>query len=253
MAAVADTEGIVILSSRAALADFRQFFPMAKATPRVWSFHSLLKLSPLPENNALISQLNLPLKYLYVPNQFWAHKNHGIIFQALRILRDEFDLCVFLVCTGAQVDTRNSLYYEQLLSGLVMDGLRDQVRILGLLPRDQQLAILRSCAAVVQPSLFEGWSTVVEDVRAIGRPLFLSDIAVHREQMQDTAFFFNPHSAQALARLIAKYWPSLCSGPDEVMENAAQLASTDLVLASARAFSAICREAAQLVEYRANG
>ncbi|NIO41379.1 MAG: glycosyltransferase [Burkholderiales bacterium] len=64
-------------------------------------------------------------------------------------------------------------------------------------------ALMRGSIAVVNPSLFEGWSTTVEEAKAIGAPLVLSDIAVHREQAGGDAVYFEPHSAtQAAAALV---------------------------------------------------
>ncbi|MEO8352985.1 MAG: glycosyltransferase, partial [Chthoniobacteraceae bacterium] len=76
--------------------------------------------------------------------------------------------------------------------------------------------------AIIQPSLFEGWSTVVEDARALGRPCLLSDLGVHREQNPPGAHFFPPHSAEALADLMAEAWENWPAGPDAVAEAAAR-------------------------------
>jgi glycosyltransferase involved in cell wall biosynthesis len=53
--------------------------------------------------------------------------------------------------------------------------------------------------AIVNPSLSEGWSTNVEEARALGVPMVLSDIAVHREQAAGCAVFFDPDSAGSAA------------------------------------------------------
>lgn len=240
---VASQEGVVILSSQVALRDFRRFFPDSIATPRVWSFHSLIDLSQEAALHEPSSPLELPEKYIYLPNQFWIHKNHKLVFSALKLLRHQHGLKVQLVCTGLPSDSRAKDHYNNLLEFLSQSDLRDQVSLLGLLPRDQQVHVFRCCAAVVQPSLFEGWSTVVEDARAIGRPIFLSDIPVHREQMPDGQFFFDPHSPDDLARLLASHWHHLSPGPDPEAEAAAQAATEELIQASARRFVSYCLEA----------
>jgi hypothetical protein len=85
-----------------------------------------------------------------------------------------------------------------------------------------QIELLRRCVAVVQPSFFEGWSTVVEDARVFGKPVLLSDLAVHREQNPPGAQFFPPASAEALADLIASAWQSLPHGVQVETEQAAR-------------------------------
>jgi glycosyltransferase involved in cell wall biosynthesis len=81
---------------------------------------------------------------------------------------------------------------------------------------------MRGSIAVLQPSLFEGWSTVVEDARVVGRPVILSDIAVHREQNPPGARFFAGESAVALARELGEAWSSYPAGPDSGREAAAR-------------------------------
>lgn len=243
---VASQEGIVILSSKVALRDFRLFYPDSIATPRVWSFHSLINLSKCTVADEVPSPLVLPEKYIYLPNQFWTHKNHKLVFTALNLLRHEHGITVHLVCTGLPSDSRAKDHYKNLLDFLRRNDLRDLVKLLGLLPRDQQIHVFRCCAAVVQPSLFEGWSTVVEDARAIGRPIFLSDIPVHREQMPDCPFFFDPHSPEDLAKLLASHWHHLPPGPDAEAEAAAQTSTEQLIQASARRFVSYCLEASRI-------
>jgi glycosyltransferase involved in cell wall biosynthesis len=121
--------------------------------------------------------------------------------------------------------------------------LTEQVKFLGVVPRADQRAILGCCAAVVQPSLFEGWSTVVEDAKAVGRPIFLSDIAVHREQLADEESLFPPLSADALAQSIARRWRSLAPGPDRESERRARDATDQRRLGQARQFMRLAEEA----------
>jgi glycosyltransferase involved in cell wall biosynthesis len=60
--------------------------------------------------------------------------------------------------------------------------------------------------AVVNPSLFEGWSTTVEEARALGVPMVLSDLPVHKEQAEGIAHFFDRTSAASLANALIKAW-----------------------------------------------
>lgn len=220
---IAARPGIVVLSSRAALADFRAAFPGARATPRVWSFCSSIDLARADaEAPAAKMAAGLPEKYLYVPNQFWRHKNHATAFAALLRLRAG-GLRVPLVCTGAESDYRYPGHVAELKRYCADNGLADQIIMLGVVPRPQQVGILRGAAAVLQPSRFEGWSTVLEDAKAFGRTVIASDLEVHREQMagfSDTRFF-PTLDADALAATIADNWDGLRPGPDPEREAAA--------------------------------
>lgn len=244
--AIASTPGVVVFSSQVAAEDFRRFFPDHVATPRIWHFCSLIAPKRTPSDSSPKILGNIPDKYLYLPNQFWVHKNHTTVLKALALLREKQQLKIPLVCTGAQSDRRNVEHFNNLRGFIREKGLGDQIHLLGLLARDEQVEVLRRAAAIVQPSQFEGWSTVVEDARAIGRPIFLSDIPVHREQNPPAAHFFHPESAEELATLLATNWTSLKPGPDPTAERSAKAKTDERVLSSAREFCSIVGNAITL-------
>ncbi len=66
------------------------------------------------------------------------------------------------------------------------------------------LHLIAGATALVNPSLFEGWSTTVEEAKALGTPMLLSDLAVHREQAGGRAQFFDPQNPQKLADLMLR-------------------------------------------------
>jgi glycosyltransferase involved in cell wall biosynthesis len=244
MAEIAGRNAVLVLSSRAALRDFQRLFPGAAIRPRVWSF-----CSPLRAVNGSvdpITRYRLPRKFLYLPNQFWVHKDHLTVFKALRLLKSK-GMQVPMVCTGLENDPRQPRHMERLREFVSAADLESQVRFLGMVPREHQVEIFRHAAAVVQPSLFEGWSTVVEDAKALGRPILLSDLAVHQEQVEDErASLFQAGSAEALASALEWVWPELVPGPDPEREGAAQARLARRQVDSARQFMALVREAMAL-------
>jgi glycosyltransferase involved in cell wall biosynthesis len=241
---IAKQHGIVLLSSNTALADFNKFYPNAIVVPRAWSFCSSIEPGSVKSCHEVVSRYALPDKFLYIANQFWRHKDHATAFEALRILHDK-GMGVSLVCTGLQNDRRNPKYFEMLKSDLARHGLLGQVHFLGLVPRDDQIQFFRAAVAVLQPSRFEGWSTVIEDAKALGRPIIASDIAVHKEQLVgiDDAYLFKCSSAAELADRIAMLWPSLQKGPNPELELLAAKRRDKKRLESAHRFVAIVEEA----------
>jgi glycosyltransferase involved in cell wall biosynthesis len=171
-----------------------------------------------------------------LPNQLWVHKNHRIAFEAVRALRDR-GVDLRLVCTGAAEDPREPEHPQALAAYVDENRLADRIHILGVVPRDDYVQLLRGADAVVQPSLFEGWSSTVEDARALGKRLLLSDLPVHREQSPDGSRFFEPHDSEALAALMAE------AGADAVPEPEALERQSGRVRDYARTFVGIAREA----------
>ena len=244
---VSQCNGILVLSSQTAMNDFNSLYPNARVRPRRWSFCSHLTIEAGNPVFDIRSSYDLPEKYLYVPNQFWAHKDHITVFQALKILHDQ-GMRLDIVCTGYQADSRNPLYFQNIMEYVTDNGLGSQVRVLGVVPREHQLEVFRHAAAVVQPSLFEGWSTVIEDAKAVGRPIVASDFPVHLEQLEgmDRVWFFKRSASKELAGLLRAIWPELRPGPDLEAEAKAVENTEVRRLHSGREFMRIVTEAADL-------
>lgn len=245
---IARQHGVLLLSSQAALSDFRRWFPDAVVRPRVWSFCSSLGAAADGGANPH-TQYGLPEKFLYVANQFWAHKDHATVFRALAMLKAR-GITPTIVCTGLEDDYRNPDFFKGLMKDAAGLGVAAQIRSLGLVPREDQVEIFRHAAAVVQPSLFEGWSTVVEDAKTLGRPLILSDIAPHLEQATGNDRFFRAGSAEDLTQVLETLWPKLAPGPDPSAERAALEDTARRRPELARAFMAIAEEAITLGGHR---
>lgn len=175
----------------------------------------------------------LPDDFILIANQFWAHKNHATAFAAVERLP------LPLVCTGETFDHRRPRYFEQLVESLRSRGVEDRVRILGVVPRSDYVQLVRMARVVLQPSLFEGWSSIVEDARAFGRPMALSDIRVHREQSPDGACYFHARDPEALAEAAR-----IASQASPTSERDALANQRVRVKEYARRFVALVREAA---------
>ncbi len=104
---------------------------------------------------------------------------------------------------------------------------------------------MRRAAAIIQPSYFEGWSMLVEDCRALGKQIILSDIPIHREQSPPDATFFNPNDIQQLSTILADRWPQLRPGPDRLKENSAQHFLAERHIANAASLIEIIDKAIQ--------
>jgi glycosyltransferase involved in cell wall biosynthesis len=238
----------VLVSSEAGRSDLAKFYPTATAKTYIWHFASSLDGSTVATADPR-SQFSLTEKFLFAPNQFWKHKDHLTLFRAIALLRDR-GVEATVACTGRAIDMRNPEYMDTLKAFIADNKLEDRIKLLGVVPPDVLVNLFRHAAAVVQPSLFEGWSTVVEDTKALGRPIFLTDLPVHREQVADAgpmgAFhFFPPGDASSLADAIAAAWPRLAPGPNPAKEAAAEAARRVRARASAATFVAIVTDMAK--------
>lgn len=211
----------VILSSNSALTDFEKFAPRATDKARVLSFVAQIPDDIYEGNPEVICQkYNIPERFILLPNQFWKHKNHETVISALQIaLKKEPGLTI--VCTGNTNETRDLLYFSKLLCFISSVGVRERMVLLGLVPRHDLFLLMRQSIIVLQPSLFEGWNTTVEEVKSLGKGVIVSDIPVHREQNAPGAVYFNPTDAQSLASTLLDVFATGSPGPDSKLEKAA--------------------------------
>lgn len=236
---IAERAETVVLSSAAAGADFRRFYPNAAGKARILSPYVAPQRAWLESDaQAVQRKYGLPDRFFVISNQFWAHKNHAVVFDALAELAAR-GVRPAVACTGLLEDARRPGYAREILGRLRARGLEAQVRLLGLVPRANQVQLLRRALAVIQPSLFEGWSGTVEDARTLGKNILLSDIPVHREQDPPRARYFNPRDAGALAHLIERAWLELAPGPVAADETEAAALALERSLDFARAFLTI--------------
>ncbi|MEQ1695599.1 MAG: glycosyltransferase family 1 protein [Hyphomicrobiaceae bacterium] len=195
---------LVLLSSQVAKHHLVQFSPEASAKARVLPFVSGLIADVAPVSEAALrAKYKIEGPYFHLPNQFWAHKNHGVVIEALALAKTRGERPL-IICTGNTRDHRAPDYFDQLSHKIQRLGVADNFQILGQVPFEDLATLMIHAVAVINPSLFEGWSTTVEESKSLGKRLVLSDIGVHREQSPERADFFDPQSASSLSELLER-------------------------------------------------
>lgn len=229
----------IILSSQAALEDVLRFYHVSKQKLVVLPFY---KQTDTPDSE--ITKEDLQKKYhilgdfLFLPNQFWAHKNHSVVIEALNLLISK-NKQVVVVCSGNTCDYRNPDYFKELMKRVENLKLHDNFKVLGLIPMADVNALARHSMALINPSLFEGWSSTVEEARANGKHIILSDIPVHQEQSPPDALFFKPDSADELAKCIISVINSYTPYREELRKKNAQINAVKLCTSFAQQYAKI--------------
>lgn len=188
----------IVFSSHDAENDFKKYYPQANNSTYVLQF----AVSHPDFSDISISKLktkfNFEGEYFFCANQFWKHKNHLFLFKAYKKYLDNGGNKL-LVCSGALSDFRNKKYNDEIKDFIDNNKLKNKIKILGFIDRREQLCLMNNSYAVIQPSLFEGWSTVVEDVKKLNKFIFVSNLKVHLEQNPINSSFFDPTDINDLA------------------------------------------------------
>lgn len=234
----------VLLSSEDARNDFVRHFSHHAGKARVASFPSLFAFEP-PSAPAgrVLEKFHLPARFLLVVNQFWRHKNHRAVARALGLLK-KMGKPIPLVIAGLPADYRdaeNSAISET-FQALAEGNVSAQCVFLGKVDREDIVDLLRTATAVVQPSLFEGWNTTVQDAKALGCPVIASSLQVHLEQCPEAVGFFPPDEPEHLARILAEHWDSLPTRPDPASEETSLMREKEFARTYGETLLAICSE-----------
>jgi glycosyltransferase involved in cell wall biosynthesis len=198
---------ILVVSSESVLRDLKEFYPKYSTNVQVVNFAVTHPKYEQLDINQLRIEYNLPEDYFFAPNQFWAHKNQITIIRAVAELKKQgIDLVVAF--SGKENDNRNPEYFPSLKKVVEENGLSENIKFLGFLDREVQLQLMNHSKAIIQPSLFEGWSTVIEDAMAMNQTIIASDLEVNKEQLGDKGIYFERLNSQELANIFKDFKPS---------------------------------------------
>lgn len=201
---VARAKNPLVLSSMSAKNDLLKYYHPERNNIHLVHFVSYIEkeikeLTKAAEEMILSKFAVYENGYICICNKFWQHKNHKVVIQAIMhmIAKKENDIPLF-VFTGELEDHRNQEYINELKGLMENDLVKAHIKVLGFISRKEQIALMKNAALIIQPSLFEGWGTVLEDAKVLDKSVLLSDIPVHREQMNANCTLFDPNNPNDL-------------------------------------------------------
>lgn len=200
-----DADGLILMSE-SVKRDLEEFCPQsaekAIVAPIIPDIPHEFLVDELDEDDQI---KNLPQRFIYLPNQFWKHKNHISVIRALKILMER-EPEVTIICTGNLADYRHPTHFEELLREICQSGLNMNFQILGRVSRRNVFALMRKSVCILNPSLFEGYGLSIAEAKIMGVPALASDLASHREIEHPDITYFNPRDIENIANSIEKLW-----------------------------------------------
>jgi len=162
----------------------------------------------IPENeiDEVKKKHNLPERYLFYPAQFWPHKNHARIYNALGNLKEQLNLEIPLVLCGSFAGQLRKETYEELNRIADQRGISNQIIYLGYLPEGDMGAVYAGAAALVMPTFHGPTNIPVLEAWVYGCPVITSNVRGIRDQAGDAAVLVDPSSVDEIAEGIRKLW-----------------------------------------------
>jgi glycosyltransferase involved in cell wall biosynthesis len=149
---------------------------------------------PSDDDAAAVRELGVSRPFIFYPAQFWAHKNHLTLLNALAEL-DDLDA----VLVGS--DKGNLPAVEAEVARL---GLAGRVHFPGFIPEQTMVALYRETEALVYPSWFGPENMPPLEAFALGCPVVAADVPGAREQMGDAALLVPPLDHHGFAEAIKR-------------------------------------------------
>jgi glycosyltransferase involved in cell wall biosynthesis len=140
-------------------------------------------------------------RYLLYAGGISPHKDVETLVEGFaRLKRDDLQL----VLVGALDDESYVSAAKAVRARIDQLGVTDRVVLPGFVSDDALACLYSGAAAVVLPSLAEGFGLPAVEAAACCAPVVLSDIPAHRETLGDDALFFPPRDAAALAEQVGQ-------------------------------------------------
>jgi glycosyltransferase involved in cell wall biosynthesis len=148
----------------------------------------------------------LPERFFFYPAQFWPHKNHARIVEAIAQVAARTGERMPIAFCGLYNDPHRAHAFETLMRRKTELGLDDCVRYLGFVPDEDMSALYSQAVGLVMPTFFGPTNIPIVEAWMCGCPTITSDIRGVREQAGDAAILVDPRSVDRLAEAMLRLW-----------------------------------------------
>lgn len=187
----------ILLSSDSLVRQLAQYYGIDAArtvtVPFLPAAHARVRV-PQDEITRVREKYSLPQTYVFYPAQFWPHKNHLYVLEAIRILADSGQAPVAAAFCGS--DFGNAAHVRRAAERL---GVTRWVHFLGFVDSGDMAAIYSAASALVMPTYFGPTNLPPLEAMAVGCPVIYSDLAEFRADLGDAALYCDLDDPATLA------------------------------------------------------
>ena len=188
------TRAFIVMADSEELADkinFRYGVDRDRIVTMPFSPSPFLKEPQVSDSANILKLYKLDYGYFFYPAQFWAHKNHYRIIEAVKLLRQEGTQCRVVFVGG---DKGNYAFLDHIIRGY---GLRKHIQSLGFIPAEHMSALYENCQAVIMPTYFGSTNLPPLEAWLLGKPLIYSK--QFSDHAGNAAILINPDDASSIA------------------------------------------------------
>lgn len=137
--------------------------------------------------------------YIFYPAQFWQHKNHVGLLEAMAQLRGTQ---IDVVFTGT-TDKNGYRTFRERVDSLQLAA---RVHVLGYVNDSELSWLYRHARFMAMPTFLGPTNIPPLEAMSLGCAVAVSDVYGMREQLGDAALYFNPGDSSDIARALRRLW-----------------------------------------------
>ena len=148
-----------------------------------------------------LKKYDLPEKFIFYPAQFWHHKNHLRLIQALDIIKKKYGTEINLVLAG-NAEGKYKKIAQLAFSEAEKLGIASQITHLGYVSDSEMVALYKKSLALVNPSLLGPTGIPFVEAIVLGTPIIGPNIWEIPNIVGKAGVLFNPFHPEDMAEKI---------------------------------------------------
>ncbi len=165
----------------------KKIFPLPFIGPKYLAYKKKINV---------FKKFNIKEKYLFYPAQFWEHKNHINLIKAFKdVIKRNKD--VAMVFCGAKKN-----FYNEVYNFVKINNLEKKIIFLGRVPDKLMSPLYSNAIATVYPSFCGPTNIPPLESISLNTPVICSNAYFMKQQMGDSAIFFNPKNYKSISKQI---------------------------------------------------
>lgn len=190
----------IIVDSQVGKAQFQDCYGARNATIHVLPYVAPQYIRADVDVDAVRDKYALPKKFFFYPAQFWPHKNHARLLQAIARIREQHS-DVALVLAGAAKREYTALKVQ--VESLSLDSC---IKFVDYVPDSDMAGLYRAARALVMPTFFGPTNIPPLEAFATRCPVAVSRIYAMPEQLGEAAVYFDPTDVGEIAEVLSALW-----------------------------------------------
>ena len=190
----------VLVESETGKNDLLSFYEVKRENVHILPYVAPFYLMNLKAAD-VIKKYSLPERYIFYPAQFWHHKNHLRLIDALALIKMEKGVEIPIVLVGAKKNA-----YKDTMKRIAELGMEGQVVYLGYVSDEDMVGLYKTAQALVMPTFFGPSNIPQLEAFLLGCPVITSDVPGIYEQVGDAAILVSPSSVRSIAEAIERIW-----------------------------------------------